>query len=509
MKKRSQISTLLFYLITVFMVATSIFCLVNAISWINKPFAGMLLYKPPFVGSMGNREWQGFKAGLGLLDRIVAADNKPIWSGRDLVSIIEEKIPGTPVNYRIESKGEIKEVTVPVDVFGLKDFLLVFGIPFLGGLALYALGFTVFILKPDTSISWVFFLLCFFLGSYMVTGFDLLTDYYTLHFHSIVFLLYPAAFFHLGLIFPDHRRILTRFPAFEYIIYIPALILCVAFQIYLFNYKQILGSNALPWLPTYKELSGFARIFSLFGAASLIVLVFLSYFRAATVLSRSRARLILFGVTIAFLPSGLIMLLMNITNVNFPWNFLVFFVIFFPASIAYSIVRHNLFDADEIIKRTVGYFIVTAIVIGAYAILSILFNVFFGQYQLAQSRAFPILFTLGVILVFNPLRDRIQSLVDRIFFRKDYDYGIIVEKVSGAMTSLLDLPQILKQLIQIFMEDMFINTSSVMLLSSAGTEYQVYLADGENKNDVEQKVIKKDAPIIEIIEGTKKRINKI
>ena len=62
--------------------------------------------------------------------------------------------------------------------------------------------------------------------------------------------------------------------------------------------------------------------------------------------------------------------------------------------------------------------------------MSVAFNVFLGQYQLAQSQAFPILFTLGVILIFNPLRDRIQALVDRIFFRKEYDYGEIIEKVE-------------------------------------------------------------------------------
>ena len=79
--------------------------------------------------------------------------------------------------------------------------------------------------------------------------------------------------------------------------------------------------------------------------------------------------------------------------------------------------------------------------------------------------------------------------MDRIFFRKEYDYGAIVEKVSGAMTSLLELPQILKQLVQTFIEDMFIDTSSVMLLTPDGTQYQVYLADGEKKQEVENKTL--------------------
>jgi sigma-B regulation protein RsbU (phosphoserine phosphatase) len=202
------------------------------------------------------------------------------------------------------------------------------------------------------------------------------------------------------------------------------------------------------------------------------------------------------------------MMAAQLVNVTFPWNFLVFFVIFFPASIAYSIVRHNLFDADVIIKRTVGYVVVTAIVVGVYGVVSLSLNVFLGKYQLAQSRAFPILFTLGVILVFNPLRNRIQALVDRVFFRKEYDYGAIVEKIGGAMTSLLDLSQILRRLTQTFIEDMFINTGSVMLLSAAGTEYQVYLADGERKEDVQKVAIKRKSPLMESIEGEKRELTK-
>ena len=246
----------------------------------------------------------------------------------------------------------------------------------------------------------------------------------------------------------------------------------------------------------------------LFSVLSLVIFVLHSVYKASTITARQRARMILFGVTIAFLPSLILTLLSFFLKFHFPWNFLVFFIIFFPASIAYSIVRHNLFDADTIIKRTVGYFIVTAIVVGAYALVTVSFNVFMGKYQVAQSQAFPILFTLGVILVFNPLRNRVQALVDRIFFRKEYDYGEIVDKIGSAMTSLLNLDEILKRLVQTFMEDMFINTSSVMLLSSAGTEYQVYLADGERKQDVDKIVFKRDEPLMEVIESEKRELTK-
>jgi serine phosphatase RsbU (regulator of sigma subunit) len=98
--------------------------------------------------------------------------------------------------------------------------------------------------------------------------------------------------------------------------------------------------------------------------------------------------------------------------------------------------------------------------------------------------------------------------VDRIFFRKEYDYGKIVDKISGAITSLMDLGQILKRLTETFIGDMFIDTSSVMLLSTDGTAYKVYLADGENHQNVEDVVIQRDDPILKIIEKEKQVLTK-
>ena len=183
-------------------------------------------------------------------------------------------------------------------------------------------------------------------------------------------------------------------------------------------------------------------------------------------------------------------------------------LIIFPATIAYAIAKHNLFDVDVYIKRAVGYVIMTAIIVCVYLGISIPLNVIAGQYEIAKSQAFPILFTLGVILIFNPLYTRVQAFVDRIFFRKEYDYSKIVDKISGAITSEINLGEILKQLVATFIDEMFIDTSSVMLLDSAGTGYKVYMADGERRMDVEEIALKRSEPLVKIIEKKKQEITK-
>ena len=508
MKRHVDAASFLFYALTASMAIMTIFSFVSALSWLNKPFAGFLIQKHPYVGSMSNREWTGAKAGLKLLDRIVEVGRKPVWEGQDVVSSVKGQKPGTPVRYLVEAKGKVRGVTVSVDTFDMKDFLVVFFIPFLGGVAIYLLGFVVYVLKPRVTVSWVFLILCFCLGTYMVTGFEIQSTYFLVQFHYLIMPLFPATFFHLGLIFPDRKAIINRFPHLEYSVYVPAIVLAFAYQAYLFDLKAILVAASPPRLLNYGQIATANRAFTLFCVASLVFFVIYSTLRASTAAARQRARMILFGVTIGFLPAAIITLLVLNLKVDFPWNFLVFFVVFFPASIAYSIVRHNLFEADTIIRRTVGYAVVTAVVVAAYVLVSVSFNVFFGGYRVAQSRAFPLVFTLAIILIFNPLRNRIQSLVDRVFFRKEYDYAAVVDKIGGAITSLLDLGEILNRLVRTFTEDMFIDTSSVMLLSATGAEYEVCLSDGERKEKVERVVLKRDEPLIQIVEREKRELTK-
>jgi class 3 adenylate cyclase len=508
MAKRIHSSTLLFYALIAVMASVSIVTFVSALSWLNKPFAGFLTYQDAFVSVSGTRDWSGPEAGIKFGQRIVAVDDQPVRGGRDLVAMVKKKQVGTPARYLVESDGKTREIIVPVSKFSATDFLLVYVVPLLAGLMLYSLGCTVYVLKPNTSTSWVFLVDCFCMGTMILAGLENQTSYILTPFFWIVNAVWPFTFLHLFLIFPERHRILTRFPKFEYLIYVPVLILITVWEVYLLIYPQVLSGESASWFPTYRELGRINSVFRLFCVVSLLFLILSSILKPFSSQAHQRAKVIFWGVVLALGPPVIVMTLFFFVKVNVPWNLLVFFSVLFPASIAYSIVRHNLFDADAIIKRTVGYVIVTAVVVGVYVLVSISFNVFLGKYQVSQSKAFPIIFTLIIILIFNPLRNRIQSLVDRVFFRKEYDYGEIIHRIGGAMTSLLDLGQILRQLIGTFMKDMFIDTSSVMLLTTTGTGYQIYLADGESKNEVERVFLRREQPLIQIIEREKREMTK-
>src|SRR5262249_57292187 len=54
---------------------------------------------------------------------------------------------------------------------------------------------------------------------------------------------------------------------------------------------------------------------------------------------------------------------------------------------------------------------------------------------IATSPAFPVLFTLAVLLLFNPLRTFLQGVVDRVFFRTRYDSARVLEAVGAELAA--------------------------------------------------------------------------
>ena len=472
MKGHFRLPSILFFGASSLAVIISIVSLVSALSWIDKPFPGFLIYKFPYVGSFSCMDWPSVKEGLKFMDRIVAADGRPIREGPEVLATAEEKNLGTQIHYTVERSGRLHIAVVPTIRFGWSDLATVLFVPFISGLVLFFLGLIVYVLKPNTSVSWVFFLFCLFSSIYTVTGFEIQSTYIFYLFHYLIIPFIPATLIHLGLIFPQRKSFLTHNPVFEYLVYLPAFLLALTYELYLLTFLRASTPHLLSWIPDIPNITAVSRIFTLSAVPAMIVLALHSMYKTSSIVMKRRAKMILLGVTFAFMPTGLIMLLGYFTKINFPWNFLSFFVLFFAASIAYSIVKHNLFDFDAIIRRSFGYILVTGGISGIYALFLYLFNLAFGRLDLNESPIFPLLFIFAVVFLFNPVRNRLQKLIDRVFFRLEYDYHEIVRKISETMRSLLSLDQIGKSIMDTALGDMAIDSGRIFLLNSEKQAYE-------------------------------------
>ena len=108
-----------------------------------------------------------------------------------------------------------------------------------------------------------------------------------------------------------------------------------------------------------------------------------------------------------------------------------------PVGIGVAILRYRLYDIDRIISRTVAYAIVTGLLVGVYAGLVLL-----ATEALPVSLSTPVAAacaTLVAAALFNPLRRRVQHLVDRRFNQARYNADNTVAVFAARLQDALDL----------------------------------------------------------------------
>jgi hypothetical protein len=112
-----------------------------------------------------------------------------------------------------------------------------------------------------------------------------------------------------------------------------------------------------------------------------------------------------------------------------------------PVAIGFAVLRYRLYAIDIIINRTLVYGSLTAMLVAIYfggvATMQALFRALTGQEQ--QPQLAVVVSTLAIAALFNPLRKRIQSFIDRRFYRSKYDARKTVEAFSARLRDETDL----------------------------------------------------------------------
>jgi class 3 adenylate cyclase len=127
-----------------------------------------------------------------------------------------------------------------------------------------------------------------------------------------------------------------------------------------------------------------------------------------------------------------------------------------------------LFDVDTYIKRTVGYVLMTGIVAGGYfafqtVVKTMILDPWIGS---ASEQVYPLLFALLTVFAFNPLSQQVQQVVDKLFFRKAYDYKSTIASVSDSLTSLVDINAFITKVMNAIRQNLFVDKTGVILLDS-------------------------------------------
>jgi len=125
-----------------------------------------------------------------------------------------------------------------------------------------------------------------------------------------------------------------------------------------------------------------------------------------------------------------------------------------PIFTGVAIARYRLYDIDIVINRTLVYGALTAALVAVYfggvATVQALFRALTGQEQ--QPQLVVVASTLVIAALFTPLRSRIQSFIDRRFYRRKYDAAKTLEAFSAALREETDLDALSEDLVGVVRE---------------------------------------------------------
>jgi len=125
-----------------------------------------------------------------------------------------------------------------------------------------------------------------------------------------------------------------------------------------------------------------------------------------------------------------------------------------PISFAVAILRYRLYDIDILINRTLVYVTLTALLALIYVGLIIALQSLLRSSINQNSDVAIVVSTLVIAALFQPLRHRIQAIIDRRFYRHKYDAAKIVAAFSATLRQEVDLDQLREHLVAVIQETM-------------------------------------------------------
>jgi MFS family permease len=326
--------------------------------------------------------------------------------------------------------------------------------------------------QPNNTIGWLL----------MLIGISLATDIFKNYFNSLAaapeapspafilalwftgwsWMLFIFPTFYILLLFPNGRLASPRWRWVNfYILSVFAFFfIVIAFEKNLvpdngaWSMINPLGFIPIDWVENY---SAAPFLIGLLSTTVLSVVSIVARYRQADAVVREQIKWLLYASSL-FAAFYILTVLFNINSETWgsgpslPNLLLALGALSLPVAIAISILRYRLWDIDVIIRRTLVYSILTAILalvyFGGVTLLQGVLSGITGEHSTAAI----VLSTLTIAALFSPLRKRMQEFIDHRFYRRKYNAEKTLQAFSESLREQVDLDELNERLITIVNE---------------------------------------------------------
>jgi two-component system NtrC family sensor kinase len=408
----------------------------------------------------------GAQAGVAVGDLLTAVNDHTIEVGADLTRELKHTDVYGKADYSIIRRGifldtPVVVIPIPADR-SLLQFTRVIGLVYL------AIGVYVLFRRwtaPRAMHFYIFCLVSFALNTFhYTTKLDFLD--WTIYWGNVLAeALQPALFLHFALVFPEERlRKWTRYWLLP-LIYTPAVIVV-----------GIRVAAILFWQATFSLRIRLDQIATAYVAAYFVlaaVLFLRSYARANTPLLRQQLKWLTRGTMLAVLPFTILYAIPFLTGFPVPLvlqKIAGLSLVFLPLTFSWAIVRYRLMDTDLIFKRGVAYTLATGTLVGVYfGVIALITEQVHNHLSEAVREWGLVLTILITAQLFDPLKRRLQTWVDKFFDRHKYDYRKALVDFGRGLSSETDLQALLRSIVDRLPRTLLVAKVAVFLAETPGS----------------------------------------
>ncbi len=327
-------------------------------------------------------------------------------------------------------------------------------------------GGTVWWLRPDRAGAWALLLFCSTVAVQLSN---------TIHVDSILWAwsrmtintpLMGATVFHLFTTYPLEPPWVVRNRRVQLLPYAAAFLLILA--------GLLEGPLGLP----AGLSSGAAFIFTLSLFVGSIVVLGIERSRHGGGPLKDAADVMFLSALVSLVPVLLVFAAELVLETPLPYYLALLWVFVFPMAVGYGIVRRKLFDIRNVAKTSAAYGAATLGITLAFAFVITSADTLVSGFGVGERSAQVVLLFVAILL-FNPVRSRMQALVDRFFDRDRAAYRVAVREISEAMVSMLSFNEIADRILVALTDSMGVNHAMVLLAADDGKALRPIASRGD------------------------------
>ncbi len=421
-------------------------------------------------------------------DQIIAVDGIPVESAYEIELIIDNKLPGDiiPVSLADQSSGTKTLQATLVNYYDDNLFIIVTAIT---GFAFWILGVFVIGSKPNDRAAVLLFLtlVTFSVAILSTSGYygrgNDWIGYVDRISHVLSYLWGSIFFLSFMMNFPYKAHEKARLPTYMMYIVFSAISIFSSYACYV-----TLRDLNTPWHEVNEIIW---KICEMVLFASLItgtLILIIKYLKITDAETKRKIEWIFWGMALGVGPFIIFWLVPNIFELKYiiREEFILTFLLVVPVSFAIAVVKYHVLDIEVIIKRSLVYFALVGILIFIYFEVIYISSNYFEKHLGYESKVFYILAAILIALLLNPLRLKIKSFVDKVFYREKYAFDKAIQKVTSATKECHTYEEIGKTLLEEI--NLLIPVKSLAIVSKTLTGDRIRILS-QNNFDLLQKNI--------------------